>query len=211
MAAQKAEADFFNLLRESNLTKPDLLWKDVSIFSRLPEFSVIFIHMLCQVKRKIADDPRYDAVGSSSLREELFNTFLKAQGPNVMALLLDPPSKHRVAVEVEAGEEEDSELKRQEKKQRAVKQREEKVRAEQSRVVADIGRSRQDLDKEEGEREFRCARNHFCLYEVVYHVSIYLFATCRTMLTDAIRDPKVHSTKFLDMPTNDPPAVDHLG
>ena len=168
----------------------------------------ILIHMSCQVKRKITDDPRYDAVGSSSLREELFNTFLKAQEP--MALLLDPPSKHRVAVEVEAGEEEDSELKRQEKKQRAVKEREEKVRAERSRVDADIGRSRQGLDKEEGEREFRCARNHFCLYEVVVRRLLCLFATCRTMLTDAIRDPKVHSTKFLDMPTNDP-AVDHLG
>ena len=28
------------------------------------------------------DHPRYDAVGSSSLREELFNTFLKAQTSN---------------------------------------------------------------------------------------------------------------------------------
>lgn len=124
------------------------------------------IHMLCQVKRKINDDPRYDAVGSSSLREELFNTFLKAQEPNAMTI--DAPSKQEVAAaDIEEGEEEDSPmLKRQEKKQRAVKEREEKVRAERSRVDADIGRSRQGLNKEEGEREFRCAYNYLYLYKV---------------------------------------------
>lgn len=168
-------------------------------------------HSLCQVKRKITDDPRYDAVGSSSLREELFNTFLKAQEPNATTLLLDAPSKQDVTAEVEEGEEEDSKLKRQEKKQRAVKGREEKVRAERSRVDADIGRSRQGLNKEEGEREFRCAHNHFCLSFGAYHVPIYLLATYRTMLTDAIRDPKVLSNSRPDMPTNDQPAVDDLG
>lgn len=47
--------------------------------------------------------------------------------------------------------------KRQERKERAVKEREEKIKAERGRVEVDIGRSRQGLDKEEGEREFRCA------------------------------------------------------
>jgi len=67
-----------------------------------------------------------------------------------------------------------------------VKEREEKIKAERGRVEADIGRSRQGINKEEDEREFR------------------------TMLTDAIRDPKVRlllvQGQFL---TNI--FVDHLG
>ena len=55
-AAQKAEKDFFALLRE-NSTSEKPIWKDF--------------------KRKISSDRRYEAVGSSSLREELFNAFLK--------------------------------------------------------------------------------------------------------------------------------------
>jgi hypothetical protein len=31
-AAQKAESDFFALLRENKLSAPDLLWKDVIVF-----------------------------------------------------------------------------------------------------------------------------------------------------------------------------------
>jgi len=49
------------------------------------------------------------------------------------------------------------ERKRQDRKERAVKEREEKIKAERGRVEADIGRSRQGIHKEEGEREFRCA------------------------------------------------------
>ncbi|EMD40829.1 hypothetical protein CERSUDRAFT_91575 [Gelatoporia subvermispora B] len=147
-AAQKAEAEFFALLRESGITKPDAHWKDV--------------------KRKISSDPRYDAVGSSSLREELFNTFLKAhQGPATS----EPPVSRETSVppkvEIHEVDPQERERLRKERKERAVKEREEKVRAERSRVEADIDRSRSSLTKEEGELQFK------------------------TMLTDAIRDPQV--------------------
>ena len=108
-----------------------------------------------QVKRNIVDDPRYDAVGSSSLREELFNTYLKAHGGS---------GKQTVTTSVPEAEKPDSatmtqeekERQRRERKERAVKEREEKVKAERSKLAADIDKSRQGLNKGEGELEFKC-------------------------------------------------------
>lgn len=114
-----------------------------------------------QVKRQVVNDPRYDAVGSSSMREELFNTFMKAHGTSTI------PESSTNETPVEEGEHADGkedhidkaerERKRREKKERAVKEREEKVKAERNKVAADIDRSRMGLNKEEGELEFRCA------------------------------------------------------
>jgi hypothetical protein len=52
---------------------------------------------------------------------------------------------------------EEQQKKRQERAKQAVKEREEKVRADLGRVEAEIGRSRQLGDKEEGEMLFKCA------------------------------------------------------
>jgi heat shock protein beta len=103
------------------------------------------------VKRKLSDDARYDAVGSSSLREELFQTFLKAHGSS---------SSHSTSAKVKNetykhSTEEDAEQKRRDKKDQALKEREQKVKADRSRMDAEIGRSRMGLNMEEGEREFR--------------------------------------------------------
>ncbi|KAG2056445.1 HSP90-domain-containing protein [Suillus hirtellus] len=142
IAAEKAEADFFTLLRESGMVRSDSSWKDV--------------------KRKLSHDARYDAVGSSSLREELFQTFLKAHGSSsshsTPTKVTDETGKH--------GTEEDAEQMRRDKKEQALKEREQKVRADRSRMDAEIGRSKMGLNLEEGEREFR------------------------TLLTDAVRDPQ---------------------
>ncbi|PSS05370.1 hypothetical protein PHLCEN_2v3859 [Hermanssonia centrifuga] len=163
-AAQKAEADFFALLKESGVAKPGAVWKEA--------------------KRAITDDPRYDAVGSSSLREELFNTYLKAHDSS---LTLQPPAE---SPEVEPGEdangdvhmddEAEKERKRQGRKERAVKEREEKIKAERTKVEADIGRSRLGLNKEEDDLEFR------------------------TMLTDAVRDPQATWDSTLPQLKTDP-------
>lgn len=63
------------------------------------------------------------------------------------------------AVEYDGGRdsEVDKARQRKERKERAVKEREEKIRAERSKVEADIGKSRQGLNKGENEMEFRCA------------------------------------------------------
>ncbi|KAJ7368267.1 Hsp90 protein-domain-containing protein [Mycena albidolilacea] len=144
-AALKAEADFFALLKERGVAQEGSLWKDV--------------------KRDLTEDPRYDAVGSSSLREELFNTFLKGKSLSSTAPVEDAPKADDAEEREESYEEQQK--KRRERAEQAVKEREEKVRADLGRVEAEIGRSRQLGDKEEGEMLFK------------------------SMLTDAIRDPQI--------------------
>ncbi|EGN93056.1 hypothetical protein SERLA73DRAFT_79097 [Serpula lacrymans var. lacrymans S7.3] len=158
-AAQKAEADFFILLKESGDVKHDSAWKDI--------------------KRKISGDSRYDAVGSSSLREELFNTFVKAQHPSSPKGKEDENNRQDSQPD-DPSSEVDMEQKRKERRERAVKEREGKVKAHLGRLEADIGRSKMGLNKEEGEREFR------------------------TLLTDAVRDPQVTWDSILPQLKTDP-------
>ena len=134
-AAQKAEKDFFTLLRENN-TNEQLAWKDF--------------------KRKISSDPRYEAVGSSSLREELFSAFLKANADGPSAPPPAVSSSHASQKQVEEDPEE-VERKKKEKRERALREREQKVKADLSKVGEQIERSRAGLNKEEDERDFRCA------------------------------------------------------
>ena len=104
--------------------------------------------MLIQAKRSInSRDPRYDAVGSSSLREELFKTFKKAQ-------LGDVEMKDSSATE-EMDKPSMPTESASERKARALKEREDKVKAERSRMEASIDRSRNELNKEEDERDFK--------------------------------------------------------
>jgi len=118
--AQRAESDFEELLKEADIA-PDSVWTTV--------------------KKSIARDPRYDAVGSSSLREELFNRFVKQLG--------SAPRQETA--------EEAAERKIREKKERAeqsLREREAKVREEKGRVEAEVGKSKAGAGKEEGERLF---------------------------------------------------------
>lgn len=134
-AAQKAERDFLALLHENNANERST-WKDF--------------------KRKISSDPRYEAIGSSSLREELFGTFLKVNAGD--STTLKPTASGSRSPEKEArGDPEEAERKKQEKRERALREREQKVKANLSKVEAQIERSRVGLNKEEDERDFRCA------------------------------------------------------
>ncbi|KAH9977725.1 Hsp90 protein-domain-containing protein [Lactifluus volemus] len=140
--AQKAEEDFFALLRESGIPQEGAVWKEV--------------------KKNISEDPRYDTVGSSSLREELFNTFLSARSSQAI------PDQSKKQIDASSVEQVDEIQKRKDRKAQAVKDREEKIRAERERVQANIEKSRIGLNREEGELQFR------------------------TLLTDAIREPQNH-------------------
>ncbi|KAF9780106.1 hypothetical protein BJ322DRAFT_1101483 [Thelephora terrestris] len=157
-AAQKAEMDFFALLRENNVDEKSR-WKDF--------------------KRKISSDSRYEAVGSSSLREELFNTFLKANagGPATSYPAVSSSQSLEKQAEEEPG---DGERTKEEKRERALRERAQKVRADQLKVEAQIGRSRAGLNKEEDERDFR------------------------SLLTDAVRDPQVTWDSILPQLETDP-------
>ena len=89
-----------------------------------------FLLSSIQAKRKFdPNDPRYDAVGSSSLREELFGTYTKTLGGDLSAEKTDKGSD----------EHEDDELPQQadgaarrkqraERAERGLREREEKVR-----------------------------------------------------------------------------------
>ena len=108
-------------------------------------------------KRKISSDPRYEAVGSSSLREELFNTFLKVNVDGSPASHPTASSSHVPEKKVEEDPEE-AERKKNEKRERALRERERQVKTDLSKVEAQIERSRAGLNKEEDERDFRCAQ-----------------------------------------------------
>ncbi|KAJ6613474.1 peptide-binding protein [Mycena sp. CBHHK59/15] len=159
VAAQQAETNFFILLRGRVVGGEDLVWKDV--------------------KRKVSDDPRYDAVGSSSLREELFNTFLKGKASGSTSKVESGPEGKHIVAEAGATHEE-QQKRRQERAEQAVKEREEKVRADLGRVEAEIGRSRQLGNQEEGELLFK------------------------SMLTDAVRDPKISWEAVVPQLSTDP-------
>lgn len=136
-------------------------------------------------KRIIYKDPRYDAVGSSSLREELFNTFLKGKGSKTA--VKQNTADTSAGKESPKGEVAD----RQERRNKAVKEREEKVNAERRRLDADIERSKQGIDKEEGERLFMCAWTFYVQDHFYGTHHIQLSFSYRTLLTDAIREPQV--------------------
>lgn len=128
-AQEKAEADFRALLdsRAGEIPiLPDSLWADV--------------------KKHLSSDPRYDAVGSSSLREELFTAWLAGR-------TAPPPPTSPPAAGAEEGKapKHESKLERQ---QRALRERESQVRREKDRLDREVERSRGQVSLEEGEREF---------------------------------------------------------
>jgi hypothetical protein len=104
------------------------------------------------VKKTVSEDPRYDAVGSSSLRGELFNTFLNAQSNQIV-----PDQSEKQGAAISSAEWGDETQKREDRRAQAVKEREEKIKVERERVQATIEKSRIGLNREEGELQFRCA------------------------------------------------------
>ncbi|CAK5262727.1 unnamed protein product [Mycena citricolor] len=110
------------------------------------------------------EGPPVRRCGSSSLREELYDTFMKgnalssASGSKAIEKEEDKPEEETY---------EEQQRKRKERASQALKDRESKVKADMERVDAQIGRSRQISDKEEGELLFK------------------------SLLTDAVRDPQM--------------------
>jgi hypothetical protein len=97
-------------------------------------------------------------VGSSSLREELYNTFLKA-GASVNVSqpeqLINASGSGEEAQMPPESDQAAREQKLKAKKEQAVREREIKVRAERGRLDMDISRSRMGLNQGEGEQQFK--------------------------------------------------------
>lgn len=105
------------------------------------------------IKKAFVKDPRYDAVGSSSLREELYEAFVKTlEGDKLDVNASGGPSNtedQSKALEVDPEEE------KRRRREKAVKEREEMVKAEKEKVEKANARSRAGLSLEEGELSFR--------------------------------------------------------
>lgn len=121
--AQRAEADFFELLKETEGITSSSAWSEV--------------------KRGLVPDPRYEAVGSSSLREELFGAYLKKMASSSA----QPAETPEQAAERKAQE-------RKAKAEQSLKEREAKVRQEQEKAGQELEKSKRGAGREEGERVF---------------------------------------------------------
>ena len=152
-AAEKAETDFLFLLNERVKPEDDLAWKDVGTCHNIA-FALTDNR---QVKRGLYNDSRYDAVGSSSLREELFSTFIKGKAKRISDQITGQEKT------LPKGDEQTEDERRQRKEQ-ALKERTEKVRAERNRLDVQIERSKQGMGREESERQFRCAMSFHHLH-----------------------------------------------
>ena len=120
--AQRAEEDFYDLLKEVDSLTPSSAWTDV--------------------KKGIYKDARYDAVGSSSLREEIFKTYIGK---------LASSSSH-TETPVEAAERKSKE--RKAKQEASLKERQDRVKSEQEKVKEEVDKSKVGAGREEGERVF---------------------------------------------------------
>jgi hypothetical protein len=89
-------------------------------------------------------DPRYDAVGSSSLRAELFQRHVKNLSVQADTSQTETPEQ---AAAKKARE-------RKEKAQASLRERQQAVQGEKMRLERDLQRSKYGAGKEDGEREF---------------------------------------------------------
>ncbi|BEI87779.1 uncharacterized protein CcaverHIS019_0104970 [Cutaneotrichosporon cavernicola] len=115
--AERAEKDFLELLSETHIA-PEAEWS--------------------QVKRGISHDSRYDAVGSSSLRAELFATHLKKLAAEGNA---EDPATRRAR-------------EKKERQEASLAQRQNAVRAHQAVIGEEASKARRSAGREEGERLF---------------------------------------------------------
>ena len=120
--AERAEEDFAELIKEAGNVTSSSSW--------------------AEVKKQLAADPRYDAVGSSSLREELFNTF--------KSKLAATSSTNETSEEVAARRLQEKKA----KQEASLREREAKVKEDQEAVQKEQARSRAGAGREEAERLF---------------------------------------------------------
>lgn len=138
---KKAEEDFVLMLREG-LKKGPIGPNDTGKWS---EFKKLF-----------QKDKRYEAVGSSSLREELFETFLKSGTSGYANSSSGAEGESKAGkMDVESPEGQNAEDERKRRREKAVKEREEKVRKEKERVERANAQSRAGLNQEEAELSFK--------------------------------------------------------
>jgi FF domain len=115
-----------------------------------------------EVKKEFQKDPRYDAVGSSTLREELYETFLKSLKETTMERVEEGSTSSKTVGQREEGGVDGSPLakrvaddEKRRRREKAVRDREERVRLEKERTAMENARSRAGLNLEEAELAFK--------------------------------------------------------
>ncbi|GAA5965583.1 hypothetical protein JCM3765_004742 [Sporobolomyces pararoseus] len=141
-AAEKAEREFKEMLNQDLEIKEGDKWVDV--------------------KKRHASDPRYAAVNSSSLREQLFNKHLSSLSSSSRPTASTSTSTSTTTSKTTSKED------RAARAAASLKEREEKVRLEKDKAERNAQQARGHLGKEEAERDFG------------------------QLLIDAVRDHKAH-------------------
>lgn len=93
------------------------------------------------MKRPLVRDPRYDAVGSSSLREELFKRYQMDLSSSSTKLSAEDQAAQKAKAKKERAE-------------ASLREREQQVKEKQHQLERDLRRSKQGANREEAEREF---------------------------------------------------------
>jgi hypothetical protein len=151
------------------------------------------------VKRAFQKDPRYDAVGSSSLREELFETFAKSREKSRLQEEQSTINPQAELIEEDKAGQEDAEEKKR-RREKAVRERMEKVRQEKAELEQRNARSRAGLNLGEAELAFR-----YVSFRWLYGMfSLTSFLAYRTLLIDNIRDSNVSFQSALSYLSADP-------
>ncbi|GAA6063682.1 hypothetical protein JCM10212_003349 [Sporobolomyces blumeae] len=132
-AAEKAEREFAEMLSEDQRIQPKDQWADV--------------------KKRHASDPRYAAVNSSSLREQLFKKHLSSLS-NGSRSSGNGSSSATPAPNPTSASSTTSKEDRAARAAASLKEREERVRMEKMRSERSANQARGHLGKEEAEREF---------------------------------------------------------
>ncbi len=120
--AQRAEQDFLDLLQDAAGITSSSAWGNI--------------------KRGVSSDPRYDAVGSSSLREELYAGYIRK-----LASTNAQPETAEEATERKLKE-------RKEREAASLRERQAKINQVQEQVTKDMSKSRAGAGREEAERLF---------------------------------------------------------
>lgn len=119
--AQRAETDFFELLSEQPNITSSSLWTEI--------------------KKSLSSDPRYDAVGSSTLREELFQSHIRKLASSSTGETAEQAAERKLA-------------ERKAKQEASLRERQQAVGIQKEQVEKDVGRSKKGAGREEGERVF---------------------------------------------------------
>lgn len=149
---KKAEEAFLVMLKESQVARTAGLSGTQTKWS--------------EVKKEFQEDLRYEAVGSSTLREELYEVFLKSLKEARMKGAIEVPATgntiERLARPEEGGLDGEADSKpsggdeKKRRREKAVREREERVHLEKERTARENARGRAGLNLEEAELAFRC-------------------------------------------------------